>query len=90
MPFSQQPGDKQTGGSQNAAKLKGNEAAASGKVKEDHVALMAKDLDELHEAIDGKRPASSTHLVSTELTPCYFHIGVSYRFSCATHKTHAI
>jgi len=70
LPFSQQPGDKQTGDRQNAAKLKGNEGAASSKVKGDPVALMEKDLDELHKAIDGKRPASSTHLVSTELTPC--------------------
>ncbi|XP_067031902.1 uncharacterized protein [Acropora muricata] len=48
----QKPGDKQTGDSQNAAKLKSNEGAASSKVKGDPVALMEKDLDELHKAID--------------------------------------
>ncbi|XP_015775105.1 PREDICTED: annexin A6-like isoform X4 [Acropora digitifera] len=48
----QKPGDKQTGDRQNAAKLKGNEGAASSKVKGDPVALMEKDLDELHKAID--------------------------------------
>ena len=89
MPSSQQPGHKQTGDSQNAAKLKGNEGAASGKVKEDPVALMEKDLDELHKAIDGKQPLAHTSFQLNSLH-VNFHIGVSYKVSCATHKTHAI
>ena len=89
MPFSQQPGDKQTGDSQNAAKLKGNEGAALGKVKEDPVALMEKDLDELHKAINGKRPLAHTSFQLNSLH-VNFDIGVSHKVICTTHKTHAI
>ena len=70
-----------TGDDQNAAKLKGDEAGAghendaSGKVKEDPVALMKKDLDELREAVDGKRTASNTYVFSTEHVN--FHEGFS-------------